>query len=293
MGPGRPPTTSPATRSGPSGSRRCAPSPPTEACPVPWSGRWRSHRFGPGRVRDVLYINGEWRDAESGATFEVTDPASGKVVGEVADGGRADAAAAIAAADAAFEGWSGLTAYQRAEKLAAAHQLMLERQEDLAKLMTTEQGKPLRAARNEVGYAADFLLWFAEEAKRVYGQTIPSARADQRFMVLHQPVGVCAAITPWNYPVSMLTRKLGPALAAGCTVVLKPAEQTPLCAVEVFRIFDEIGLPPGVANLVTAADPVPVGAELLTNPAVRKLTFTGSTEVGKQLMAQAAPSMKR
>ncbi|MFN0090823.1 MAG: NAD-dependent succinate-semialdehyde dehydrogenase [Acidimicrobiales bacterium] len=240
-----------------------------------------------------MYIDGQWRGADSGRTFEVTDPATGRVLEQVADAGQAETAAAVAAAQAAFEGWAGLTAYQRSEKLYAAHQLMQERREDLAKLMTSEQGKPIRAARNEVGYAADFLLWFAEEAKRVYGQTIPSSRADQRFLVMRQPVGVCAAITPWNYPVSMLTRKIGPALAAGCTVVLKPAEQTPLCAIEVFKILDEIGLPPGVVNLVTAADPAPVGAELLTNPAVRKLTFTGSTEVGKALMAQASGTMKR
>ncbi len=241
----------------------------------------------------MLYIDGEWCDAAGGGTFEVTDPATGKVLDRVADGGAADARRAIEAAHRAFDGWAGLTAYQRSEKLYAAYQLMLERQEDLAKLMTSEQGKPIRAARTEVGYAASFLLWFAEEAKRVYGQTIPSSRADQRFMVMHQPVGVAAAITPWNYPVSMLTRKIGPALAAGCTVVLKPAEQTPLCAIEVFKILDEIGLPPGVVNLVPGADPVPIGNELLSNPLVRKLTFTGSTEVGKLLMAQAAPSMKR
>ncbi|MFN0027588.1 MAG: NAD-dependent succinate-semialdehyde dehydrogenase [Acidimicrobiales bacterium] len=240
-----------------------------------------------------MYIDGQWRDATSGKTFEVTDPATGKVLERVADASAADTRAAIEAAAAAFPAWAALTAYQRAEKLAAAHQLMLERREDLAKLMTSEQGKPLRAARIEVGYAADFLLWFAEEAKRVYGQTIPSSRADQRFMVLHRPVGVCAAITPWNYPVSMLTRKLGPALAAGCTIVLKPAEQTPLCAIEVFKIFDEVGLPPGVVNLIPTSDPVPVGAELMAAPEVRKLTFTGSTEVGKLLMAQAAPTMKR
>jgi succinate-semialdehyde dehydrogenase/glutarate-semialdehyde dehydrogenase len=244
-------------------------------------------------VPAVLYINGEWRDAAGGATFEVTDPATGRVLDRVADGSRSDAADAIAAAQAAFPDWSTLTAYQRSEKLYAAYQVMLERREDLAKLMTSEQGKPLRAARNEVGYAADFLLWFAEEAKRVYGQTIPSSRADQRFMVLRQPVGVCAAITPWNYPVSMLTRKMGPALAAGCTIVLKPAEQTPLCAIEVTKIFDEVGVPPGVVNLVPTSDPVPVGEELLDNPAVRKVTFTGSTEVGKLLMGRAAASMKR
>jgi acyl-CoA reductase-like NAD-dependent aldehyde dehydrogenase len=205
----------------------------------------------------VLYVDGEWREAASGRTFEVTDPATGRVIGEVADGGATDTAAAIDAAAAALHGWAALTAYQRSETLYAAWQLMQERREDLAKLMTSEQGKPLRAARNEVGYAADFLLWFAEEAKRVYGQTISSPRADQRFLVLHQPVGVCSAITPWNYPVSMLTRKLGPALAAGCTIVLKPAEQTPLCAVEVFKIFDEVGLPPGVVNLLTGCRPRP------------------------------------
>jgi len=241
----------------------------------------------------VLYINGEWRSAASGATFEVTNPATGEVLDRVADGGVADTSDAIAAAETAFPEWAALTAYQRSEKLYAAWQLMVERREDLAKLMTTEQGKPLRAARFEVGYAADFLLWFAEEAKRVYGHTIPSSRPEQRFVVMRQPVGVAAAITPWNYPVSMLTRKLGPALAAGCTVVLKPAEQTPLCAIEVFKIFDQVGLPPGVVNLVTTNDPVSVGRTLMDSPVVRKLTFTGSTEVGKLLMAQAAPTMKR
>ena len=170
---------------------------------------------------------------------------------------------------------------------------MLERADELAWLMTTEQGKPLRTAQIEVRYAADFLIWFAEEAKRVYGSTIPSSRADQRFMVLHQPVGVVGAVTPWNYPISMLTRKVAPALAAGCTVVLKPAKQTPLCAVEVFRILHEVGVPAGVVNLVTAAQARIVGDEFLSNPVVRKLTFTGSTEIGKQLAQGAAASIKR
>jgi succinate-semialdehyde dehydrogenase / glutarate-semialdehyde dehydrogenase len=170
---------------------------------------------------------------------------------------------------------------------------MLERADELARVMTMEQGKPLRTARIEVQYAADFLIWFAEEAKRVYGSTIPSARAGQRFMVLHQPVGVVGAVTPWNYPISMLTRKLGPALAAGCTAVLKPAKQTPLCAVEVFRIFHEVGVPAGVANLVTAGRAAVVGDEFLANPAVRKLTFTGSTEIGRQLAQGAAAQIKR
>ncbi len=237
------------------------------------------------------YINGEWIAGTN--EFVVTDPATGKEIGRVADGGQAEATAAVDAADAAFAGWSTTTAYHRSEQLYAAWQLMTERHEDLAKLMTSEQGKPLRAARNEVKYAADFLLWYAEEAKRIYGETIPSGRADQRFMVMRQAVGVCAAITPWNYPISMLTRKLGPALAAGCTVVLKPAEQTPLCAKAVFEIFEEVGLPPGVINMVNASDPVPIGDAWLDDERVRKFTFTGSTEVGKLIGGRASANVKR
>lgn len=237
------------------------------------------------------YINGEWQSPSS--TFEVTNPATGEVIGSVADGGTAEAVAAVDAADAAFGPWAARTAYERSEILYAAWQLMTDRKEDLAQLMTKEQGKPIKAARNEVKYAADFLLWYAEEAKRVYGETIPAPRSDQRFIVMRQPVGVCAAITPWNYPISMLTRKIGPALAAGCTMVLKPAEQTPLCAVAMFEIFHDAGVPAGVVNMVNAANPVPVGDAWLEDPRVRKLTFTGSTEVGKQLGARAATAMKR
>ncbi len=240
-----------------------------------------------------MLIAGNWQAARKGETFEVFNPASGEVIEALPDGGRAAAAAAIDAAAAAFPGWAGRTAYERADCLRRAYDLMLERKEELARTMTAEQGKPLRAARIEVQYAADFLLWFAEEAKRVYGETIPSARADQRFIVLHQPVGVVAAITPWNYPISMITRKVGPALAAGCTVVLKPAEATPLCAVEVFKILEEAGVPDGAINLVTAKDPAPVGEEFVTNPKVAKLTFTGSTAVGKMLAGKAAANMKR
>ena len=196
--------------------------------------------------------------------------------------------AAVDAADAAFEPWSARTAYERSAYLYQAHQLMLERREALAKLMTEEQGKPIRMARNEVGYAADFLLWFAEEAKRVYGETIPSARADQRFLVLRQPVGVVGAITPWNYPVSMLTRKIAPALAAGCTIVLKPAEQTPLLAVEVFKMLRRDRAARGRRQPRDHERPGAVGGELVTNPLVRKITFTGSTEVGKLIAQQAA-----
>jgi succinate-semialdehyde dehydrogenase/glutarate-semialdehyde dehydrogenase len=223
----------------------------------------------------------------------VTDPSSGDRLAEVSDGGREDTAAAIEAAARAFPDWAARTAYERSGYLHEAYRLMLERSEELAKLMTSEQGKPIRAARTEVKYGADFLIWFAEEAKRIYGQLIPSSRADQRFAVLRQPVGVVGAITPWNYPISMITRKLGPALAAGCTVVLKPAEHTPLCAVEMFRIFEEAGIPLGVVNLVTARDPRPIGQEFIDHPAVRKITFTGSTRVGKLLAEGAARQVKR
>jgi succinate-semialdehyde dehydrogenase/glutarate-semialdehyde dehydrogenase len=241
---------------------------------------------------ESIFIDGTW-GAAGAATFAVTDPSNGREIATVADGGLAEVRTAIDAAHAAFPAWSARTAYERADILYRAHRLMLERAEDLARLMTTEQGKPLRAARTEVGYAADFLIWFAEEAKRVYGRTIPSARADQRFLVQHQPVGVVGAVTPWNYPISMITRKVGPALAAGCTVVLKPAETTPLCAVEMFKIFEEAGVPPGVVNLVTVADPRPVGEEFTTNPKVAKLTFTGSTAVGRLLAEGAGRSLKR
>ncbi|GAB2827058.1 NAD-dependent succinate-semialdehyde dehydrogenase [Actinocorallia aurea] len=245
------------------------------------------------RTGETLFVDGKWQGADDGRTFEVVDPATGRVLGTASDAGPAETDRAIAAASEAFASWSRTTAYQRAEVLWKAHALMAERAEDLAVLMTSEQGKPLKAARNEVRYALSFLAWFAEEAKRVHGSSIPSARADQRLTVLRQPVGVVAAITPWNYPISMITRKVGPALAAGCTVVLKPAEQTPLCAVAVFEILAEAGVPAGVVNLVTTSRPEAMGDRLLDAPEVRKLTFTGSTEVGKLLAARAAATMKR
>jgi len=240
-----------------------------------------------------LFVGGAWRAAERGCTFPVSDPGTSQHLHDVADGTANDAAAAVAAAVAAGASWARLSAYDRASYLYEAWRLMSERADDLARLMTIEQGKPLRAARNEVRYAGDFLLWYAEEAKRVYGTTIPSQRVDQRLVVVRQPVGVVGAITPWNYPISMITRKVAPALAAGCTIVVKPAEQTPLCAMAVFRILDEVGVPPGVANLVTTADPATVADVLLDDPAVRKITFTGSTEVGKMIAARAAATMKR
>lgn len=238
-----------------------------------------------------MFINGEWRDMTD--TFAVYNPATGEEIGQVANGGAGEANEAIQAAHTAFASWSQTTAYQRSAILYRAYQLMIERKEALAELMTCEQGKPLKASTFEVQYGADFLLWFAEEAKRVYGETIPSARANQRFIVAHQPVGVVGAITPWNYPISMITRKVAPALAAGCTIVLKPAEATPLCAIAIFEILEEAGVPAGVANLVTALDPKPIGEAFCTNPLVKKITFTGSTAVGKKLAQDAAPQLKR
>jgi len=240
-----------------------------------------------------MFINGQWCDANDGARFNVTNPANGEIVGDVPNGGKADVVAAIDAAAEAFKTWSKTTAYQRSALLYRAYNLMIEKKEHLAVTMTTEQGKPLKAARNEVQYGADFLLWYAEEAKRIYGETIPAPRGDQRFIVQQHPVGVVGAVTPWNYPISMLTRKIAPALAAGCTIVLKPAEATPLCAVEMFKIFEEAGLPAGVVNLVTTENPAPIGEEFVSNPKIAKLTFTGSTNVGKMLAQGAAANLKR
>ncbi|MET0736406.1 MAG: NAD-dependent succinate-semialdehyde dehydrogenase [Microbacterium sp.] len=249
--------------------------------------------FGGSSPSDSLLIGGEWRAADSVVEFDVTDPATGAVIAAVADGGAAEARAAISAAASARKAWASTTAYERAAVLDRAHRIMRERAEALAQLMTLEQGKPLRAARLEVAYAADFLSWFAEEAKRNYGRTIPSARADQRFLVQQRPVGVVAAITPWNYPISMITRKLGPALAAGCPVVLKPASETPLCAIATMRILQEAGAPAGVVNLVTGRAAAAIGEEFVSHHDVAKITFTGSTRVGKTLAAAAAGRLKR
>ncbi|MFT7646191.1 MAG: succinate-semialdehyde dehydrogenase/glutarate-semialdehyde dehydrogenase [Candidatus Poriferisodalaceae bacterium] len=240
-----------------------------------------------------MFINGEWVDAIGGATFDVTNPATGEVIGAMPDGGAEDAASAIGAAHEAFDAWSRTTAYERSRILYRSWELMTERAEQLAELMTVEQGKPLKASRAEVKYAADFLIWFAEETKRITGEWIPSQRADQRFLSVKTPVGVVAMVTPWNYPISMLTRKMGPALGAGCTMVLKPAEATPLCAKAVFDIFIEAGVPSGVINMVTASDPRPIGETFTSDPRVSKLTFTGSTAVGKMLAGKAAGNLKR
>ena len=238
-----------------------------------------------------MLIDGAWEKADQ--QFDVINPANGSVLEAVPDGGADHAVRAVEAAHAAFPAWAETTAYERAAILMKAHALMLERRDELARTMTLEQGKPLRAATTEVRYGADFLSWFAEEAKRIEGRTIPSARRDQRFLAVRQPVGVVAAITPWNYPVSMITRKLAPALAAGCTAVLKPAEATPLTAIAMMRLFEDAGVPKGVVNLVTCSDPVPVGKVLTTHSKVRKVPFTGSTAVGKMLAGKAAANMKR
>lgn len=238
-----------------------------------------------------MYINGQWMTGRR--EFNVTNPATGDVIGTVPDCTDGDIEAAIAAAHGAFAEWRQSTAYHRSRLLYRAWDLMIQRKRELAELMTREQGKPLKASLNEVQYGADFVLWFAEEGKRVYGHTIPSARENQRFMVQKVPVGVVGAITPWNYPISMITRKMGPALAAGCTVILKPAESTPLCARAMFEIFEEAGFPAGVVNLLTVHDPAKVGQAFCTDARVRKLTFTGSTAVGRELNALAAANMKR
>ena len=240
-----------------------------------------------------MYINGEWSESTSGKKFESINPATGEVLGTVPDGGAEDAAAAVDAAAEAFTSWSQTSAYDRSRYLYRIYEAMMDSKEELARTMTEEQGKPLKASRNEVQYGSDFMLWYSEEVKRVYGRTIPAPRADQRFIMGYMPVGVVGAITPWNYPISMITRKAAPALAAGCTMVLKPAEATPLCAVETIKAFEKAGLPAGVINLVTARTPAPVGDVFLDDSRVRKLTFTGSTDVGKMLARRAAEQMKR
>jgi succinate-semialdehyde dehydrogenase/glutarate-semialdehyde dehydrogenase len=243
-------------------------------------------------LRQRCYIRGAWIDADDGKTISVTNPATGEVIGTVPKMGAAETRRAIEAADAAMVGWRRRTAKERAGVLRRWFDLIMANQEDLATLMTAEQGKPLSEARGEIAYAASFIEWFGEEAKRIYGDTIPGYTADRRILVLKEPIGVVAAITPWNFPAAMITRKVGPALAAGCTVVLKPASATPFSALALAVLGEQAGLPPGAFNVVTGASG-PIGQELTTNPVVRKVTFTGSTEIGKQLMAQSAGTVKK
>ncbi len=241
------------------------------------------------------WIDGQWADADSGATFAVTDPASGAKIVEVADMGAAETRRAIEAAARALPAWRARTAKERGAVLRRWFDLIVAHTDDLALLMTTEQGKPLAEAKGEVAYGASFIEWFAEEGKRAYGDVIPTVAADRRLLVVKQPIGVCAAITPWNFPIAMITRKVGPALAAGCTVVAKPAEATPLSALALAELAHRAGVPPGVFNVVTAdARHAPeIGLELCTNPTVRKVSFTGSTEVGRILLRQSADTVKK
>ena len=238
------------------------------------------------------YIDGQWSDADNRQTIPVTNPANGAPIGSVPKMGAAETRRAIEAADRALPAWRGKLAKERAAILRKWFELMLANQDDLGLLMTTEQGKPLAEAKGEIAYAASFIEWFAEEGKRIYGDVIPTVWPDRRLVVIKQPVGVCGAITPWNFPAAMITRKVGPALAAGCTVVVKPATQTPYSAFALAELAERAGVPRGVLNILTgtAKD---IGGELTNNPTVRKITFTGSTEVGRVLMQQSASTIKK
>jgi succinate-semialdehyde dehydrogenase/glutarate-semialdehyde dehydrogenase len=242
--------------------------------------------------RQQCYIDGAWVDADSGETIPVTNPANGETLGNVPKMGEAETRRAIEAANKAYPAWRAKTAKERSAILRKWYDLMMENQEDLAVLMTTEQGKPLAEARGEIAYAASFIEWFAEEGKRVYGDTIPAPNTDWRIVVTREPVGVCAAITPWNFPSAMIARKVGPALAAGCTMVAKPATQTPYSAFAMAELAERAGVPKGVFSVLTGKSGE-IGTEMTANPIVRKITFTGSTEVGKLLMKQAADTVKK
>ncbi len=244
-------------------------------------------------LRQQAYIDGQWRDALNGGTNDVIDPASGDKLATVPDMGAEETRQAIAAAEAAMPAWRRKTAKERAALLQRWYQLIVAAKDDLATLMTAEQGKPLAESAGEVMYGASFIEWFAEEGKRTYGDVIPTHAADKRIMVTKEPVGVVAAITPWNFPNAMITRKAAPALAAGCTIVIKPAEDTPLSALALMELADRAGIPAGVINVVTTRRPAEVGQAMTDSPVVRKLSFTGSTAVGKQLMRQCADTVKK
>jgi succinate-semialdehyde dehydrogenase/glutarate-semialdehyde dehydrogenase len=246
----------------------------------------------PSLLKQQCFIDGAWCAADSGGTIDVNNPATGAKLGVIPNAGAAETRRAIAAAAAALPAWAARTAKDRSVILRRWFDLILQHQSDLATLMTAEQGKPLAEAQGEITYAASFIEWFAEEGKRLYGDLIPGHQPDKRIMVLRQPVGVVAAITPWNFPSAMITRKAGPALAAGCTMVLKPATQTPLSALALAELAQRAGIPQGVFSVVTGSAAA-IGGEMTSNPKVRKLTFTGSTEIGKKLMAQCAGTMKK
>jgi len=243
-------------------------------------------------LRERCYIGGEWVEAQSGARLTVTDPATGETIAQVPNLGAAETRHAIKTAEGAWGSWRALTAAERSELLKRWRESMLAHQGDLARLITAEQGKPLAEARAEVTYAASFIDWFAEEGRRIYGDVIPSQHTHKRILTLKQPVGVCALITPWNFPAAMIARKAGAALAAGCPLVVKPAEATPLTALALAALAERAGLPAGVFNVITG-DPTPIGGELTANPKVRKLSFTGSTQVGRLLMRQCGDTVKK
>ncbi|MCB9947719.1 MAG: NADP-dependent succinate-semialdehyde dehydrogenase [Rhodospirillaceae bacterium] len=250
------------------------------------------HLSDPTLLRQQCYVDGRWIDADGGETIAVTNPATGETIATVPKLGAEETRRAIAAADRAWPDWRARTAKDRGKVLKAWFDLIMANQEDLAQLMTAEQGKTLTESRGEIAYAASFVEWFAEEGKRVYGDTIPTHLPDRRIIVVKEPVGVCAAITPWNFPAAMITRKAGPALAAGCPMVVKPATATPLSALALAELGERAGIPAGIFSVVTGGSGA-IGGELTGNPIVRKLTFTGSTEVGKQLMAQCAATVKK
>src|SRR5882672_1969923 len=242
--------------------------------------------------RQKCYIDGEWVDAFDRATIPVKDPASGETLGTVPKMGAEETRRAIEAADKALPAWRGKTAKERAQILRRWFDLMMANQDDLATLMTAEQGKPLTESKGEIAYAAAFIEWFGDEGKRIYGDTIPSHGTDKRIVVLKEPIGVCAAITPWNFPAAMITRKCGPALAAGCTMVLKPASATPFSALALAELGERAGIPKGVFSVLTGGSTA-IGGEMTSNPIVRKLTFTGSTAVGKILLEQCSKTVKK
>ena len=244
-------------------------------------------------LRSQLYIDGNWVDADNGATMGVFNPANKEKIIDIPNAGAEETRRAIEAAETAFESWRGVVAKQRSAILKRWFQLIMEHQEDLAQLMTAEQGKPLAESRGEVAYGAAFVEWFAEEGRRVYGDTISANNANQRIVTVKQPVGVVAAITPWNFPIAMITRKVAPALAAGCTILLKPATETPLCALALAELGQRAGIPAGVFSVVAGNNARAIGGEMTGNPIVRKLTFTGSTEIGKILMEQCARTVKK
>jgi succinate-semialdehyde dehydrogenase/glutarate-semialdehyde dehydrogenase len=247
----------------------------------------------PQLLRDKAYINGDWANADSGATFEVTNPATGAVLARLPDMLEGETRRAIEAANVAWPAWAAKTAKERAQILRKWFDLMMANQEDLAIIMTSEQGKPLAESRGEVAYGASFIEWFAEEGKRIYGDVIPQTQAGRRILVLKQPIGVVAAITPWNFPNAMITRKCGPALAAGCPIVIKPPAETPLSAIALAVLAERAGIPKGIFNIVTTKHSSRVGQEMTGNSLVRKFSFTGSTEIGKLLMRQCASTVKK